>query len=182
MRIETLPSPGLLSNGIALQREAAKAISAIEILAGFTAGKATGAKALSDFFAAGVTALSTFLDVTVPTVVSRAIVKYRNDTNPAGNAGTAGQTKKVTVVIRHSEQLDNKFIPLPAAFTIAAPAKTITKVEIDGPDVILTVSVAFADVDTPTVAYTQPGATTNLRDLSGNLVVSYTAAAVTNPA
>lgn len=182
MRIENIPSPGLLSNGIRLQTEMAKAISAVEILAGFTAGKSTAAKALSDCFAAGVTALSTFLDVTVPTVVSRTIEKFANTTNPAGAAGSAGQTAKVTVRIRHSEQLDNRFIPAPSAFVIAAPAKTITKVCIDGPDVILTVSVAFADVDTPTVAYTQPGAASNLRDLSGNLLANYTAQAIVNPA
>ena len=31
MRVETLPSPGLLSNGIRIRIEAAKAISSVEI-------------------------------------------------------------------------------------------------------------------------------------------------------
>jgi len=165
MRIENLPSPGMLSNGIALQQHAMKAISAVEILAGMGAGKSSAAKPLSDFFTACVAALSTFLDVTVPTVLTRAI-----DT----------VTKPDTVRIRHSEGLDPKFVPAPAAFVIAGVAKTVSKVCVDGPDVILTVTVPFVAGNAPTVAYTQPGAGSNLRDLSGNLVASYTAAAITN--
>lgn len=165
MRIETLPSPGLLSNGIRLRTEAAKAISAIEIQATFGSGKATYAKALSDFFTACAASISTFLDVTVPTVLTRAIDK-----------SFANQLR-----IRHSEGLDPGFVPLPAAFTVAGVAKTVSKVQMDGPDVILTVTVPFVTGNAATVAYTQGAAAERLRDLSGNLVASYTAAAITNP-
>lgn len=165
MRIENLPSPGMLSNGIALQQHAMKAISAVEILAGLGSGKSSAAKPLSDFFTACVTALSTFLDVTAPTVVSRAI-----DT----------QSKPDCLRIRCSEMLDPKFVPDASAFVIAGVAKTVTKVVVDGPDIFLKVSVPWAAGNVSTVAYTQPGATSNLRDLSGNLLASFTAAAITN--
>jgi hypothetical protein len=165
MRQETLPSPGILANGPRLLVEATKAISACEISAGLGAGKSTHAKKLSDFFTACATALATFVEAVVPTVTSRVI---RNE---------PGKNK---LWILHSEQLDPQFVPAPAAFAITSAAKTITKVEIDGPYVILTVSVAWAAGNTASVAYTQPGAGSNLRDLSGNLLANYTATAVTN--
>lgn len=168
MRQENLPSPGLIGNGQTLRALVAKVISQVEIDAGLRgSGKSSHAKPLSDFFTAGVTALASFLDVTVPTVLTRAIL-----------AMPGGATK---IRIRHSEGLDPKFVPAPAAFVIASPAKTITKVEVDGPDVILTVSVAFVAGNAPTVAYTQPGNGSNLRDLAGNLVANYTAQPITNP-
>lgn len=165
MRIENLPSPGQLSNGIRLRTETAKAISHIETQAGFTAGKTTYAKALDDFFVAARAAISTFIDATVPTVVSRAI--------PASFANQ--------VRILHSEGLDPAYLPLPAAFVIAGVSKVVSKVEIDGPYVILTVTVPFVTGNVSTVAYTQGAAAERLRDLSGNLLASYTAAAIVNP-
>lgn len=168
MRVETLPSPGLLSSGLQLRTQAAKAISSIEILAGMpgSGGKVNTAKQLSDFFTACAAALSTFIDVTAPTVLSRTI--------PSGGAASGSWLR-----IRHSEALDPNYVPAPAAFTIAGVAKTIAAVKIEGADVCLRVTVPFVAGNAPTVAYTQPGAGTNLRDLSGNLLASYTATAVT---
>lgn len=169
MRQESLPSPGLIGNGQTLRALVAKVISQVEIDAGLRgSGKSSHAKPLSDFFAAGVTALATFLDAVVPTVASRQIFVL---------TGVANKVR-----IRHTEGLDPKFVPAPAAFVLASPAKVISKVEVDGPDVILTVTVPYTDADdTATVAYTQPGAASNLRDLAGNLVANYTAQPVVNP-
>ncbi len=165
MRVETLPSPGLLSNGIRIRIEAAKAISAVEINAGIPSngGKSSTAKPLSDFFTACVTALAGLLDVTVPTPTARTI--------------SPSSTKRLTIAF--SEGLDPKFVPAGPAFAIAGQVKPVAKVTVDGPLVHLDVDTAFI-AGAVTVAYTQPGATTNLRDLSGNLVASFTAAAVVN--
>lgn len=163
MRQESLPSPGIIGNGYTLQALVAKVISQVEIDAGLRgSGKSTHAKPLSDFFTAAVTALASFLDATAPTVVSR----------------TVASASKNVIRILYSEGLDPKFVPAPAAFAIATPAKTISKVEVDGPYVLLTVTVPFVAGDAPTVAYTQPGATSNLRDIAGNLAASYTATAI----
>lgn len=64
MRVETLPSPGLLSNGIRIRIEAAKAISAVEINAGIPAngGKSSSARPLRDFFLACYDALYDYDD------------------------------------------------------------------------------------------------------------------------
>ena len=166
MRVASLPSPGLLSNGVRVRIEAAKAISAVEINAGIpvNAGKSSNAKPLADFFTACIAAISTMYDVTVPTPVSRAIA--------------TSNVKRVTITF--SEGLDEKFVPTGAAFAIAGQVKTVTKVTVDGPFVHLDVDTAFI-TGAVTVAYTQPGAASNLRDTSGNLVASFTATAVTNP-
>ena len=161
MRQETLPSPGIVANSIKLRTEAAKAISAVEISAGFGAGKSTHAKRLSDFFTACAAAVADFLDVTVPTVLSRII--------------SASEANKVYIL--HSEALDPTSAPLVADFTLATPAKTISKVEIDGPYVILTVTVPYTGADdTATVTYNAD----TLKDLSGNLVADYATQAIVN--
>lgn len=165
MRVDTLPSPGLLSNGIRLRIEAAKAISAVEIVAANpgAGGRTSTAKTLDDFLVACRAAIAGFIETVAPTVVSRAI-----------RARFPSQ-----LLITHSEGLDPKFVPAPSAFAITGQTRTITRVEVDGPFVILTVSAPFA-AGAVSVAYTQPGAATNLRDQSGNLLASYTAQAVTN--
>lgn len=163
MRVDTLPSPGLLSNGIRIRIEAAKAISAAEINANLNGGTSSTASVLYDFFTACATALSALRDIVVPTVASRS----------------ATDANKSRIVLTFSEGLDPKFVPAPAAFAVTVQAKTVTKVTVDGPFVYL-------DLNTPlvagavSVAYTQPGAGSNLRDDAGNLVASFTATAVTN--
>lgn len=165
MRVETLPSPGLLSNGIRIRIEAAKAISAAEINAGIPAngGVSSTATVLYDFFTACAAAVASLRDLVVPTIAAR----------------TASDLNKSRIVLTASEGFDAKFVPAPAAFAVTVQARTVTKVTVDGPYV-------FLDLDAPlvagavSVAYTQPGATTNLRDVAGNLLASFTATAVTN--
>lgn len=162
MRVETLPSPGLLSNGIRIRIEAAKAISAVEINAAYGAGKSSAAAPLSAFFTACAAALSTFLDVTLPTIAGRSIA--------------TSNAKRI--VLTASEALDPKFVPAVGDFAITGQVKAVTKVTIDGPFVYLDVATAFA-AGAVSVAYTKP-ATNQLRDLAGNELASFTATAVTN--
>ncbi len=163
MRIESLPSPGLLSNGIKLRTEMAKAISAVEIQAGFASGKATYAKALTDFCTACIAALSTFVDSVVPTVTARTV------TLPTGQS----------VRIRHSKGIDPQYEPPISAFAVSG--KTISRLRIDGPDIILHLTVPYTvGAAGGTVSYTQPGTTGNVRDLSGNLLANYTTQAIVN--
>lgn len=165
MRVATLPSPGLLSNGIRIRIEAAKAISAVEINAGIpsNAGKSSAAKPLTDFFTACNAAISGFIDSTAPTGASRTIAP----------------SNAKRLVIAFSEGMNKAFVPAPAAFAITGQVRTIEKVTVDGPFIYLDVTVAFT-AGAVNVAYTQPGAASNLRDLSGNLAASFTATAVTN--
>ena len=165
MRVETLPSPGLLSNGIRIRIEAAKAISAVEINAGIPAngGKSSTAAALSQFFTACAGALASFLETVLPTVAARSIAP--------------SAPKRLTLTM--SEGMDPKFVPAATVFAVAGQALTISKVTIDGPFVHLDMTTAFVASPAVTVAYTQNG-TNNLRDLSGNLLANFTAAAVTN--
>jgi len=79
-----------------------------------------------------------------------------------------------------SEGLDPVAVPLAAAFTLA-PARTITKVEVQGPWVLLHYAGAkYVAGDNPTVAYTQPAATqVRVQDDAGNLLATSAATAVT---
>ncbi len=166
MRVDTLPSPGLLSMGINLRTTAAKAISSVEINAGLSvnAGKSSSAKPLGDFFTACIAAISDMYDVVVPTPSARNVL----DAMPS------------KLFILFSEELDKKYVPLTTDFAIAGVTKVISKVEIDGPYVVLTVTVPWVNGDVSTVAYTAGAAGNKLRDLSGNLVATFTAAAIVN--
>ena len=164
MRVDTLPSPGLLSNGIRIRIEAAKAISSVEINAGIpvNGGKSSNAKPLSDFFTACVTALSTFLDVTVPTIAARSV--------------SASLPTRITLT--YSEGLSAKFVPAVTDFAITGQVRTVSKVTVDGPFVHLDFSPALV-TGSVSVAYTQ--GTNKLQDAASNLAASFTATAVTNP-
>lgn len=152
--------------GIKLQSEMAKAVSAVELSAMTGAGGKTSlAKQLDNFLVAARNAIAGLIDAVAPTVSSRNV----------------GAVSASVVRIRADKWLDAAFVPAPAAFALAAPAKTISKVEVDGPDILLHVTVPYTSADSaPTVAYTQPGATSNVRDLSGNLLATFAAAAVVN--
>ena len=165
MRLETLPSPGFLSNGIRLRIEAQKAISATEINAGIPSnlGKSSNAFALKTFFDFCSTSITAFLDVIVPTVLSRSI----------------GASQPKVLVIAHSEGLNPKAVPLASAFAITGQVRTITKVEVNSPFVFLTVDAPFV-AGAVNVAYTQAANANDLQDFSGNKVASYVATAVTN--
>jgi hypothetical protein len=165
MRVETLPSPGLLSNGIRIRIEAAKAISAVEINAGIPAngGKSSSASLLKAFFDTCSASIAGIVDNVVPTVAARTL--------------SAAAPKRI--VLTFTEGIDPKFVPAVGAFAITGQVKAVTKVTISGPYVYLDVATDFV-AGAVSVAYTQPGAATNLRDIAGNLVASFTATAVTN--
>lgn len=156
MKINDLASPGLLSNGIKLRIEAAKAISSVELTCARTPGhKTSSAKTLSDFFSSCVTALASLYDVTAPTF-------------------TGAATSSTTIKLTFSEAMDTGVTPAAAAFAISGD--TITSVAWgtagDAGKLILT-GTGFAAAES--LAYTKP-ATNALRDLAGNQVA--TAAAV----
>ena len=164
MRVDTLPSPGLLPQGMIIRNTMAKAISGIEIVAGVSGGKASQAAQFDAFLVFARSAISAFIETVVPTITARAI--------PASAANK--------LYLTASEGLDPAFVPAASAFAIAGVAKTVSKVEIDGPFLILTVSAPWVAGNVSTVAYTQPGAASNVRDRSGNLLASFTASAIVN--
>lgn len=176
MRKDSLPSPGPLSMGVQLHACTAKAISAIEIASVGGGGKAPYAKRLDDFLVAARTAIAAYIDAVVPTVVSRQVGGVA-----AQYVGGVQVTNASQVRIRTSKELDRSYVPAASAFALASPAKVISDVRLDGPDIVLTVTVPYTTGDTTaTVAYTQPGAATNVRDLSGNLLATFAATAATN--
>lgn len=166
MKVNDIPSAGLLSNGTRIRIEAAKAISAVQVNAAIAAnaGKSRNAKQLQDFFTFCSNQLTTFLDVVVPTIVARSIV-------PSAPS---------RLTLTYSEGLDKRFVPDVTDFAITGQVRTVTKVTIDGPFVHLDVNAAFA-AGAVSVAYTQ-SATVNkrLQDSSLNQAASFTATAATN--
>lgn len=166
MRVETLPSPGLLSNGIRIRIEAAKAISAVEINAGITAngGISGAAKPLYDFFIACADAIRDFRDVTVPLLSSLSV--------PASDPST--------IILAYSEGLDSGKVPVPADFAVTVQARTVTKVVIDGPFVFLSLSAPLV-AGAVSVAYTQnTSEDLRLQDSSKNQAASFADTAVIN--
>lgn len=99
---------------------------------------------------------------------------------PTVSTRTQTFTDKV-IVITYTEGLDPYNVPLTTDFAITSPARTINRVEIDGPRVKLHYDgTLLVTADSPEVAYTQPGATqARLQDMAGNLVATHAAAAVT---
>jgi branched-subunit amino acid ABC-type transport system permease component len=163
MKLDALPSPGYIGSGIALQREAIKAISYVETMADLKGGKTEQAKTLTTFFTACIAAVAAYVDATLATFTSALI----------------SAAKPKVLVITYSEGLDQAFVPAVSAFA-SSPARTFSKVEVEGNTVILTATTAFVAGAT-TVTYTAPGAAANgLRDTSGNLVATHGPSAVTN--
>lgn len=166
MRVDTLPSPGLLSNGIRIRIEAAKAISSVEINAGISVngGKSSSAKPLSDFFTACAAALSTFVDATVPVIAARSVTP----------------TNASLITLTYSEGLSKKNVPDLTDFVITGQVRTVTKIVIDGPFVYLTLSAPLI-AGAVSVAYTQSATVAKrLQDASTNYAASFAATAVTN--
>lgn len=166
MRTDTLPSPGMLSMGINLQSTMARAISAVELQGAVpgAGGKTHAAKTLDNFLVAARTAIAGFIDAVVP---SRGTMTVR-------------PSEPDRVVIRFNKELDRKFVPAVGVFVIAGTVRTVTRVDIDGPDVVLTLNAPFASGNAYTVTYNAPGVGSNgVRDLSGNLVASWAATAGT---
>lgn len=154
MRVETLLSPGKLSNGINLRNAAARAISSVEISAGRTpGGKTIAAKELYDFFADAATKLSTLYDVTVPTF-------------------TGVVNSATEIELTFSEAMDTGVVPAAAAFGI--PGDTVDSVAWGaGPQLgkLVLTGTGFAAAESLT--YTKP-ATNWLRDLAGNAAATAT--------
>jgi hypothetical protein len=166
MRVNDLPSAGLLSNGTRIRIEAAKAISAVQVNAGIAAnaGKSSNAKPLKDFFDTCSATLTTLLDVTVPVIAARSIA--------------ASNTSRLTLT--YGEGLDKTHVPDVTDFAITGQVRTVGKVTIDGPFVHLDVTVPFI-TGAVSVAYTQSATVSKrLQDISNNQAASFTATAVTN--
>jgi hypothetical protein len=159
MRVETLPSPGILSMGIRLRTEAAKAISAVEIFSDRSGGTSGSATQLHTFFTACATAIASLRDTTAPTVVSRTQATGAN-----------------RIVITTSEGLDPRIIP-PLTSFVTSPARTITGVTIEGTRVLVDYTGASL-ANGNTIAYTQPTGLNKLQDPGGNLLATFTAAAI----
>lgn len=160
MRVDTLTSPGILSNGFRLRTEAAKAISSIQTTAAVTpGGKTRAAGILSAAFTAWAATLTDYIDQTIVafSAVTSAVV-------------TGGITIKVTF----PEAMDTSVIPALAAF--ANSAGTLTAVawgtSTDAGKLILTGTGLAAAQN---LTYTLP-ATNGLRDLAGNKMATGTKA------
>lgn len=161
MRVDTLPSPGLLHMGLQIRTMMAKTISGIEIVAGLTGGKASQASQFDTFLIACRTAIADFIDAVLPTYTSGVIA-------------LATPTK---LVLTYSEELDATIVPAVGSF-VTSPAKTFSSVVVSGATVTLTATTAFA-AGVTTVTYTAPG-TNALRDASGNLLATHGPSAITN--
>jgi hypothetical protein len=153
MRVETLLSPGILSNGFLLRREAAKAISAIEITARVTpGGKTRAAAALSAFFTDCASKLSTLTDATAPTM--------------AGSTATVASATSISLAF--AEVMDQSVIPAASAFTVNNGG-TVSSLAWASSTVLTITGTGYAAGDT--VTYTKPE-TNGLRDLAGNQVAT----------
>ena len=160
MRLESLPSPGMLSMGIRLQTEAAKAISSVEIFAARNGGTSGTATRLHAFFTACATAIASLCDLTAPTVTARN--------------QTAGSN---VIRMTTSEPLDPRIIP-DLTSMVTSPARTITRIYIEG--TVLNVEYSGAPLaNGNTIAYTQPSGANKLQDNGGNLLASFAAQTIT---
>lgn len=157
MRETTLPSPGPLAMmGHQLRRQAALAISGVETRSRHTVtGKSKAANQLKAFFDACSTALASYIDTTLPTVVSRI------------------RTAANTVTITCSEQL-NASDSVPLTAFVFSPARTVTAIHVTGTTIVITATGAVAG---DTVAYTAP-AVNPVVDVAKNALATFTAAAV----
>lgn len=164
MRDTSIVSPGILSNGFLIRREAAKAISTIEIQCARTAGGKTPAAAkLKAFFDDCSSKLAAFVEVVLPTVTTRV------------------RTSATTATITFSEALTpSTSVPL-SCFTIGA--RVLSGVVVTGSTVVITgVAITAGDIVTytPPATFTSAGnpvpQSNGIRDLAGNLAATFTGA------
>lgn len=154
MRIETLLSPGILSNGFSLRSEANKAISSIEITARATpGGKTRAAGTLQAFFTDCASKLAALVDLTVPTW--------------AAAVATATSATQINIVF--AENMDQSVTPPITAFAITGD--TITAVAWTSATNLRLTGTGFAAAETLT--YTRP-ATNFVRDVAGNALATGT--------
>jgi stage V sporulation protein SpoVS len=155
MRIENLPSPGILSSSLRLRTEATKAINAVEIVAGRTpGGKTIAAGTLATFFTACASAIAALSDV--------AVVGFASVTS-----ATAASATQLNIVF--PESMDQTVVPAPTAFAISGD--TITAVAWVNATTLRLTGTGFASGES--LVYTKP-ATNALRDRAGNQTASGT--------
>lgn len=164
MRDTNIVSPGLLSNGFLLRREAAKAISAIEIQAARTSGGKTQAAAkLSAFFADCVSKLAGFVEAVLPTVTTRV------------------RTSATVATITFSEALQPSSGSIPLSSVVFSPVRVISNIATTGSTMVITgVGITAGD----TITYTPPAVTYSagspqpkslgVKDLAGNVAATFT--------
>lgn len=160
MRDTNLTSPGILSNGFTLRREAAKAISTIEIAASKTpGGKTDAAHRLAAFFASCSAALTAFVESTIATVSTRV--------------RTAANTATVTFTGPLSPSTS---VPL-SAFVVqgasSGPLRPVTSVVVTGSTIVVTATGAIA---TDIIAYTRPLNGADIRDQAGGFIANFAGA------
>jgi Bacterial Ig-like domain len=156
MKQSNLLTPGMIGNAGILRSAVATAISTAEIVSRKSpSGKSAAARKLRDFLTDAAARLNTYVDSTVPTVLSRV------------------RSNATTVTLTFSEVLaaGDANTPSPSAFAITGGA-TITGVRVAGSTVVLT-GTDFT-VGT-TLAYTAP-AKGKLKDLGGNDVANFSGA------
>lgn len=159
MRLEALPSPGLLSMGLRLQTESAKAISSVEIFSSRNGGTSGSATKLHAFFTACAAAIASLRDLTAPTAT-------------AFNQAVGATTVQITT----SEPLDPRILPPLTAF-VTAPVRTITGVEIVGNKILVSYTGASL-ANGNTIAYTQPTGANKLQDSGGTVMANVAATAL----
>jgi Fibronectin type III domain len=101
------------------------------------------------------------LDVVPPTAVS-AVVQDASAT---------------TLTITMSETMDTSFVPSASAFAVSG--HTVSAAAVSSGTIVLTVSAFVNGEAARTASYTQPG-TNQARDISGNLLASFSGLSVTN--
>jgi hypothetical protein len=99
-------------------------------------------------------------------------------TPPAQVSAAVANSTPAVVNITMTEAIDPAYVPAASAFTVGG--HTVSSVAIAANILSLTCSAAFVNGEAArTVAYTQPGSN-NVRDLSGNLLASFSGLAITN--
>lgn len=153
MRETSLTSPGAITYGHQIRRMAAVAISGVEIAARRREnGKSPAAKTLKAFFDSCSSALTTYVDSVVPTVVTRAA------------------TSATLATITFTEELKNV---IPATSSVTVSGGTVTGLAVSG-KTLLIIGTGFAAA--ATVTYTKPGTAPFLVDRSDNAVATFTGA------
>jgi hypothetical protein len=152
MKINDLLSPGLLSNGIKLRIEAAKAISSVQVTCMRTpGGKTVSAKTLADFFTDCASQLSSLHEETAPTITAQVA------------------TSATQINLTLSEAMDTSVVPALSAFAISGD--TITAIAWTSSTNLRLTGTGFAAAES--LVYTKP-AVSYLRDKAGNALATVT--------
>ena len=155
MRIDTLLSPGRLTNAFDLRKEACKAISQVEIQAGYTDGAVVKANELQAFFQDCADLLDDYVDTDTPDVSTRV------------------RTAANTAVITFDKDLDPS-TSVPLTSVVFTPSRTVTAIVVaDDTMTITATGVIVGD----TITYTPPtgaDADKGVKDTVGNLAETFT--------